>query len=79
MPRLHSLVIGPGLGRDPAIMASVKAVIAEARKMNKVMVIDADGLHLVTLDPSTVDGYREAILTPNEVEFGRLYAKVVSV
>ena len=24
-PRLHSIVIGPGLGRDPGIMATVKA------------------------------------------------------
>ena len=58
-------------------MASVKALIAEARKMSKAMVIDADGLHLVTLDPSIVEGYRDAILTPNEAEFQRLYTKVV--
>jgi ATP-dependent NAD(P)H-hydrate dehydratase len=76
---MHSLVIGPGLGRDPAIMASVKALIAEARKMSKSMVIDADGLHLVTLDPSIVEGYRDVILTPNEAEFQRLYTKVVSL
>lgn len=76
-PRLHSLVIGPGLGRDPAIMASVKALISEAKRANKVMVIDADGLFLVTSDPSIVNGYRDVILTPNEAEFGRLYLKVV--
>ena len=58
-------------------MASVKALIAEARKMSKMMVIDADGLYLVTLDPSIVEGYRDAILTPNEAEFRRLYSKVV--
>ena len=60
-------------------MASVKALIAEVRKMSKSMVIDADGLHLVTLDPSIVEGYRDAILTPNEAEFQRLYTKVVSI
>ena len=76
-PRLHSLVIGPGLGRDPAIIASVRALMAEARKMKKTMVIDADGLFLVTSDPSIVEGYRETILTPNEAEFQRLYSKVV--
>ena len=47
--------------------------------MNKVMVIDADGLYLVTSDPSVVQGYRDVILTPNEAEFGRLYAKVVYI
>lgn len=60
-------------------MTSVKSIIAEARKMNKPMVIDADGLYLVTLDPSIVEGYGDTILTPNEAEFGRLYLKVVSI
>ena len=71
-------MIGPGLGRDPAILASVKALIAEARRMEKVVVIDADGLFLVTSEPGTVQGYSNAILTPNEAEFGRLYQKMVS-
>ena len=75
--RLHSLVIGPGLGRDPAIMASVTALIREAIVKEKVMVIDADGLFLVTLDTSIVQGCRNVILTPNEAEFGRLYHKMV--
>ena len=60
-------------------MASVKALMAEARRMRKIMVVDADGLYLVTSDPSVVEGYRDAILTPNEAEFGRLYLKVVSM
>ena len=46
--------------------------------MEKVMVVDADGLFLVTSEPSIVQGYRNVILTPNEAEFGRLYHKVVS-
>ena len=60
-------------------MASVKVLITEARRMEKVMVIDADGLFLVTSDPSVVQGCRNVILTPNEAEFGRLYCKMVSV
>ena len=71
-------MIGPGLGRDPAILESVKSLIAEARREEKVMVIDADGLFLVTSEPNTVEGYSGVILTPNEAEFGRLYHKVVS-
>ena len=49
----------------------------EARKEGKVMVIDADGLFLVNSEPEIVEGYRNVILTPNEVEFGRLYQKMV--
>jgi len=41
LPRLHALVIGPGLGRDPAIMNTVKSVIAVAKQQNKDIVIDA--------------------------------------
>ncbi len=41
LPRLHTLVIGPGLGRDPAILATVKAVIAVAIQQLKNIVIDA--------------------------------------
>lgn len=35
-------------------------------------VLDADGLNLVQTKPELVQGYRECILTPNVVEFGRL-------
>ena len=77
--RLHSLVIGPGLGREPAVLESVKVLISEARRMEKVMLVDADGLFLVTSEPSVVQGYRGVILTPNEAEFGRLYHKVVGI
>lgn len=71
-------MVGPGLGRDPAILKSVKTLIAEARREEKVVVIDADGLFLVTSEPDTVEGYSGVILTPNEAEFGRLYHKMVS-
>lgn len=40
-PRLHSLVIGPGLGRDPVILARVKKLIMVAKEMKKNIVIDA--------------------------------------
>ncbi|KAK3099405.1 hypothetical protein FSP39_003890 [Pinctada imbricata] len=35
-----------------------------------------DGLHLVTEFPDVVRGYKKAILTPNVVEFSRLYNKL---
>ena len=37
-----------------------------------------DGLYLVTQYPEVVKNYKKAILTPNVVEFSRLYEKVVS-
>ncbi|KAI1618579.1 Ribokinase-like protein [Exophiala viscosa] len=74
LPRLHVLVIGPGLGRDVVTQKQVKAVITAARKHDPPvpMVLDADALWLVQTDPDLIKGHKECILTPNVVEFGRL-------
>lgn len=40
-PRLHSLIIGPGLGRDPLVLSRVKKIIAVAKELQKNLVIDA--------------------------------------
>lgn len=79
-PRLHVLVIGPGLGRDEITQRQVKAVIQAARKNDPPipMVLDADALWLVQTEPELIQGFKECILTPNVVEFGRL-AKAVGV
>lgn len=73
LPRLHVLVVGPGLGRDPLMQATVSRVIRAARQKNMPVVLDADALQLVQNDPDLVRGYKGAILTPNLVEFGRLW------
>ena len=36
-----------------------------------------DGLWLVTTEPDIITGYSSTILTPNAMEFTRLYKKVV--
>uniref|UniRef100_A0A8C9F457 ATP-dependent NAD(P)H-hydrate dehydratase n=1 Tax=Pavo cristatus TaxID=9049 RepID=A0A8C9F457_PAVCR len=64
LPRLHSVVIGPGLGRDEALL--------ENAKTSKVR-LDRDGLWLISQQPSLIQGYQRAILTPNYMEFSRLY------
>lgn len=72
LDRLHVVVIGPGLGRDPAMQETCARVITEAKKRNISFVLDADGLYLAQTRPDLVQGYKECILTPNVVEFGRL-------
>jgi len=72
LDRLHVVVIGPGLGRDPAMQETCARVITEAKKKNISFVLDADGLFLAQTRPELVKGYKECILTPNIVEFGRL-------
>ncbi|KAF2716596.1 Ribokinase-like protein [Polychaeton citri CBS 116435] len=72
LDRLHVIVIGPGLGRDPAMQETCARVITEAKKRKISFVLDADGLYLAQTRPDLVHGYKECILTPNVVEFGRL-------
>jgi ATP-dependent NAD(P)H-hydrate dehydratase len=72
LPRLHVLVVGPGLGRDRLMQAVVTRVVRAAREKGMPLVIDADGLQIVQKDPKIVEGYKEVILTPNVVEFERL-------
>lgn len=74
LPRLHVLVIGPGLGRDVITHKQVKAVIQAAKKHDPPlpMVLDADALWLIQSDPELIKGYPECILTPNVMEFQRL-------
>ena len=74
LPRLHVLVVGPGLGRDELMQATVARVVAAARERGLPVVLDADALLLVQKDPGLVRGYGLAVLTPNVVEFGRLCA-----
>ena len=71
-------MIGPGLGRDKAVLSNVEQLIGYLRKQDKPipLVIDADGLHLITEKPDLIHRYEHCILTPNAMEFERLYQKV---
>ena len=72
LPRIHVLVIGPGLGRDKLMQDTCALVIKAARGQGIPFVLDADGLYLAQTRPELVHGCKECILTPNIVEFGRL-------
>lgn len=72
LSRLDAFVVGPGFGRDPLMLRTLMRVVEEIRVANKPVVVDADGLFLVTMRPELVHGNRRAVLTPNAVEFARL-------
>ncbi|KAH7488222.1 hypothetical protein PRIC1_007659 [Phytophthora ramorum] len=74
LPRLDALVVGPGLGRDTSVQEITRRVIARAKEANLPLVLDGDALYLVSLKPETVKGYKNAILTPNAMEYARLCA-----
>ena len=76
LARLHVLVIGPGLGREPYMQNYAKVALDLARARAMFLVLDADALWLVGQDTTLVKGYRRAVLTPNVVEFKRLCERV---
>ncbi|KAH8717441.1 ATP-dependent (S)-NAD(P)H-hydrate dehydratase [Beauveria bassiana] len=76
LARLHVLVIGPGLGRDPLMLDTVEHVIRAAKAKDIPIVLDADALQLVQRDLCLIKGYSQAVLTPNVVEFDRLWKAV---
>ncbi|KAK9883298.1 hypothetical protein WA026_001479 [Henosepilachna vigintioctopunctata] len=73
LERLHVVLIGPGLGRDRATIKVVEQVIRSCRKLMKPLVIDADGLFLLTNNIEIIRNYpAKLIVTPNVMEFSRL-------
>lgn len=68
--RARAVVIGPGLGDDPATGAWVAAF---ARRCALPLVVDADGLNaLARLGGEPSFAAREVVLTPHPGEFARL-------
>ncbi|KAK8812236.1 hypothetical protein WA158_007470 [Blastocystis sp. Blastoise] len=75
--RFDAIVIGPGLGRDEQIMQTASELIKEACKQDIPLVIDGDALFLLSLNPTLIYGYKNVLLTPNNMEFTRLYNAVM--
>lgn len=48
--RMHAIVIGPGLGRCPIVLKATAIIIQNAIKANLNIVLDADGLYLLSLE-----------------------------
>lgn len=63
--------IGPGLGTEEKTVKAIGQLLAA---YNKPMVIDADGLNCLALNPSLLSGLPpHSILTPHPKEFERLF------
>ncbi|CAA7392666.1 unnamed protein product [Spirodela intermedia] len=77
MERFDCLVVGPGLGRDAFLMDCISEIMRHARQSNIPIVVDGDGLFLVTNNLGLIAGYSLAVLTPNVNEYKRLVEKVL--
>ncbi|KAF2893859.1 hypothetical protein ILUMI_12315 [Ignelater luminosus] len=74
LERLHVILIGPGLGREPSTLNVVTEIINLCRAASKPLVIDADGLYLIAQNLDIIRDYPPpgVILTPNVMEYARL-------
>jgi len=74
--RPNALLIGPGLGLDPANKPRVLAALATG----KACVLDADGLSLFADAPELLFAalHEKCVLTPHEGEFARLFGDIAA-
>jgi len=52
LPRLHCVVIGPGLGRNQSMLGRISIIMDKVKASNIPVVIDADGLWHLTNNPT---------------------------
>jgi len=79
LPRVHSLVVGPGLGRDSLVHECVKDIIKFAKNQGLPIVLDGDGIWAVENEPSLIKGYTKATITANFNEYSRLCSKILNI
>ncbi|VEU19721.1 DEKNAAC100747 [Brettanomyces naardenensis] len=72
LDRIQVVVVGPGFGRDHAMLLTLQFILEEIRARNLPVVLDADALFLVAQKPEVISGYPNAIITPNIVEYRRI-------
>lgn len=76
LDRLHAILIGPGLGRNPEVFSVLVQVIKRLSNGSHrpiPIVIDADGLFFLTQYPDILKDYQNRVyITPNIIEFSRL-------
>ena len=73
LPRMDAVVVGPGIGRSDDAKLAVERTLKLATKIDIPVVVDADALYFVSLNPQLVKECVRAILTPNKRELSRLY------
>ena len=78
LPRLGCVVVGPGLGRNQAMLGRISIILEKVKLLNIPIVIDSDGLwHLMT-NPGILKGYTRVVITPNAVEFSLLVSVILN-
>ena len=71
--RMDVFVVGPGLGRSSLAQGVAARLLEKLRQDGTPVVLDADGLWLLTQHPELLHDFPNAVITPNVVEFRRLW------
>ncbi|KAH8245936.1 hypothetical protein KR032_001319 [Drosophila birchii] len=79
LERLHIIVFGPGLGREQKIIETATKLLKLCLNARKPIIIDADGLFILNDNIDLIYGHSNIILTPNAIEFQRLFGEDVNV
>lgn len=67
--KLHSAIIGPGLGRDVSVLNKIKTLIPVLQSAKIPLIFDADGIFFLSQNPTILKDYTSDIyLTPNAHE-----------
>lgn len=80
LKKYDAVAIGPGLGTDSRsrkaladLLAALQS-LAEDGSQHRGIVIDADGLNMLSMMPENLHLARRAVLTPHAMEYQRLFA-----
>ncbi|GMM32916.1 NADHX dehydratase [Saccharomycopsis crataegensis] len=76
LDRIDVVAMGSGLGRSSMNLKTAAEVLKEIKRRNLPVVLDADSLFLLAQSPELIQGYQNAIVTPNLMEFKRLFDKL---
>jgi ATP-dependent NAD(P)H-hydrate dehydratase len=76
LPKIHSLIIGPGLGKEGDVYKTVIRTVEMAKEQKIPLIFDADAMFLLTRFPELVRGYKRCVITPNAKEFDYLASKL---
>lgn len=77
LPKLHCVVLGHGLGRNQSMGGRLAIILERVKARGLPLVLDADGLWYLAINPGMLRGYKKAVITPNPEEFTRLAKSVL--
>ena len=66
------------MGRNQSMLGRISLILEKAKACCVPVVIDADGLWHLTMNPGIIKDYQQAVITPNAMEFSRLVKSVLN-